>query len=329
MSKLLGSNKSNELITSNRDLSVSIAGLDGVGKTSIINKLLTDEISETYSTYGINQEIIKINGLKLGLTDLGGKEPFRNSLWPSYLSRSDALIYVVDATREDKFEESKQWFVRALKWIKEDSPVLVLINTWDQPITEEAIKSINQIFQNSTIGHPVDIFPISPITGKNLNKAVDWLANTIITNLISAGITVDYFVAYIKTDQGLVEARIRTAASNVLDKGIFPVIRYKFASKDESVLEYMRVGGRQIVTAADSHTSCWLVTTKTEEFKGTNLLMKLLTEFIKEIHGLRVKKGTNLSESDLTSYLVKYLIDNQTFWSETHQPMFELSFIDE
>ena len=326
---MLESKENNELVTSSRDLSVSIAGLDGVGKTAIVNKLLSDEITETYSTYGINQEIVKIDGLNLGLTDLGGKEPFRNSLWESYISRSDALIYVVDATKEEKLDESQEWFVRALKWIKAESPVLVLINTWDQPVNEDVIKSINSIFQSPTNGHPIEFLSISPISGKNIKKTVDWLANTIITNLISAGISVDYFVAYIKTEHGLVEARIRTADDNFLDKGLFPVIRYKFASDDESVLEYMRIGGRQIVTAADSQTSCWLVTTRTDEFKGTNLLMKLLTEFIKEIHGLRVQKGTNLSESDLTSYLIKYMIDNQTFWSETQQPMFEISVIDD
>ncbi|OLS32647.1 MAG: GTPase Era [Candidatus Heimdallarchaeota archaeon AB_125] len=326
---MLESKENNELVTSSRELSVSIAGLDGVGKTAIVNKLLSDEITETYSTYGINQEIVKIDGLNLGLTDLGGKEPFRNSLWESYISRSDALIYVVDATKEEKLDESQEWFVRALKWIKAESPVLVLINTWDQPVNEDVIKSINSIFQSPTNGHPIEFLSISPISGKNIKKTVDWLANTIITNLISAGISVDYFVAYIKTEQGLVEARIRTADDNFLDKGLFPVIRYKFASDDESVLEYMRIGGRQIVTAADSQTSCWLVTTRTDEFKGTNLLMKLLTEFIKEIHGLRVQKGTNLSESDLTSYLIKYMIDNQTFWSETQQPMFEISVIDD
>ena len=145
---MLGSNQGNEWVSSSRDLSVSIAGLDGVGKTAIISRLLSNEISETYSTYGINQEIVKINGLNLGLTDLGGKEPFRNSLWPSYISRSDALIYVVDATNEETIDESKEWFVRALKWIKKESPILVLINTWDQPINEEVIKSINQIFQS-------------------------------------------------------------------------------------------------------------------------------------------------------------------------------------
>ena len=309
-------------------MNVSIAGLDGVGKTSIVNKLLREEISETYSTFGINQEIVKINGLRLGLTDLGGKEPFRKSLWRSYISKSDALIYVVDATKKETIDESKNWFVRALKWIKRDSPVLILINVWDKPIDEKSIQTISKMFKSPSNLHDIDCFMISPITGENLNKTFNWLADAIISNLVSTGIAVDYFVAYIKTDEGIVEARIRTPDVEIMDKGIFPVIRYKFASEDESILEYMRLSGRQIVMASDEQTSCWLVTTKSDEFKGSNLLMKLLTEFVKEIHGLRTEKGEKLSESDLTSYLVRYMIDNQTFWSEAQQPMFEISIID-
>ena len=325
---MIGSNYGNDWALSSRDLTVSVAGLDGVGKTLIINKLLHEEIHETYATYGINQEVIKIDGLRLGLTDLGGQEPFRKSLWESYISKSDAMIYVVDATKEDRIEESKTWFVRALKWIKKQSPILVLINTWDRKVDSKTIESISKIFQTSTNGE-IDCFSISPITGKNIKKTVDWLASTIIENLINVGISVDYFVAYIKTEQGIVEARIRTPDPGLVDKGVYPVIRYKFAEKDESIVEYMRLRGRQIVMAADNQTSCWLITTESEDFKGTNLLMKLLTEFVKEIHGLRTEKGDGLSESDLTSYLVKYIIDKQSFWSVKEQPMFEISIVDD
>lgn len=328
MKDLLGSNVYKDWKLSTKDLMVSIAGLDGVGKTSIVNKILREEISETYTTFGINHEIVKIDGLRLGLTDLGGKEAFRKSLWESYISRSDALIYVVDATEESKIAESKKWFIRALKWLKHQSPILVLINTWDSSVDSKVIKSIQKTFQLTSKEYNIESFSISPITGKNINKTVDWLANAIITNLISAGISVDYFVAYIKTDEGIIEARIRTPDTIIIDKGILPVIRYKFASGKESILEYMRFKGRQIVMAADNQTSCWLITTKSEEFKGTNLLMRLLTEFVKEIHGLRSEKGSDLSESDLTSYLIKYMIDNQTFWSEKQQPMFEISIVE-
>ena len=270
--------------------------------------------------------------MKLGLTDLGGKEPFRNSLWPSYISRSDALIFVVDATKEHQIKESKKWFVRSLKWIKKDSPILVLINTWDQEINQKEINTVSNLFKSSSRRQLIECFSVSPITGENLNKTIDWLASTIISNLVSTGISVEYFVAYLKTDDGIIEARIRIPSAVTDIEGMSPVIRYKFASGNESILEYMNLKGRQVVMASDSQTSCWLMTNfidQNNEIKGANLLMRLLTEFIKEIQGLRKDKGADISESDLTSHLMKYLIDNQSFWSEKELPMFEISYVDD
>jgi ADP-ribosylation factor protein 1 len=328
---LLGLNSNSNWLFSDRDVSISVAGLDGVGKTTIINKILNEEITETYSTYGINHEIVNIDGLKLGLTDLGGKEPFRKSLWPSYISRSDALIFVVDATKEHQIQESKKWFIRSLKWIKKDSPILVLLNTWDKKVNQKEINTVSNLFKPSSRRQLIECFSVSPITGENLNKTIDWLANAIITNLVSTGISVEYFVAFLKTDNGILEARISTPSVIDDTEGMSPVIRYKFASGNESILEYMNLKGRQVVMAADNQTSCWLMTNvidQNEEIKGANLLLKLLTEFIKEIQGLKEDRGANVSESDLTSHLMKYLIDNQAFWSEKEFPMFEISYVE-
>jgi len=327
---LKGLNSNSNWLFSDRDVSISVAGLEGVGKTAIINKLLNEEITETYSTYGINHEIVNIDGLKLGLTDLGGKEPFRKSLWPSYISRSDALIFVVDATKEHQITESKKCFARSLKWIKKNSPILVLLNTWDKKINQKEITTVSKLFKSSSRRKLIECFRVSPITGQNLNKTIDWLANAIITNLVSTGISVEYFVAYLKTDNGIIEARIRTPSAIIDTEGMSPVIRYKFASGNESILEYMNLKGRQVAMASDNQTSCWLMTNvidQNTEIKGANLLLKLLTEFIKEIQGLREDKGADISESDLTSHLMKYLIDNQSFWSEKELPMFEISYV--
>ncbi|MHA1482703.1 MAG: ADP-ribosylation factor-like protein, partial [Candidatus Heimdallarchaeaceae archaeon] len=57
----INSNSSSNWLFSDRDVSVSVAGLDGAGKTTIINKILKEEITETYSTYGINHEIVNID----------------------------------------------------------------------------------------------------------------------------------------------------------------------------------------------------------------------------------------------------------------------------
>lgn len=315
-----------------RDISISVAGLDGAGKTTIINKLLNEEISETYSTYGINQEIVNINGLKLGLTDLGGKEPFRKSLWPSYISQSDGLIFVVDATKSYKLQESKKWFDCSLKWIKNDSPVLVLLNIWDKQLTNKEIIDVANLFKPTSQAYGIEFMKVSPITGENMKKTVDWLANTIISGLLKSGITVEYFVVYLKTNKGIIEARIRTPANLISAEGIYPIIRYKFAETEGSVLEHMILNNQHVVMAADDKTSCWLVTNvmeQAEELKGANLLMNLLTEFVKEIQGLRDDHLNEITEPELTSYLMRYLVNNQAFWSEIRTPMFEISYIGE
>ena len=97
-----------------RDVVVSIAGLDGAGKTRIVQKILQEEVTEYIATYGVNQEVICIEGIQLGLTDLGGKEPFRKTLWKSYISSADGLIYVVDVTKQERLDESKKWFQKSI-----------------------------------------------------------------------------------------------------------------------------------------------------------------------------------------------------------------------
>jgi len=311
-----------------RDLTVSIAGLDGVGKTSIVQRLLREDISEIYKTFGVNTELLDLEGLKLGLTDLGGSEAFRKVLWKAYISRSDAFIYVVDATNSKRLEESRKWFVKALQWVKKRSPVLVLVNTWDAHLDNSELDEITKIFTEKTSSFEIECFSISPVTGKNIEKTKDWLANSIINHLIAVGITVDYFVAYIRTGNSIIEAKIRTPQITLEEDILFPIIKYRFANEGESMLEYMKVAERQIIMAADENISCWLVTTKSKELEASNLLMRLLTELVSEISCIAKTKKDKLTEADLTSFLINHMIDRQIFWSESQSPMFEISVID-
>ena len=316
-------------LTQIRDVNISVAGLECSGKTSIINRLVRGEDVQTFSTYGVNQELLFAKGMVLGITDLGGREPIRKTLWKSFISKSDALIYVTDATKPSKLEESQRWFIQSLKWVKPNSPVLVLINKKDKEISQEEINRIIKKFSLKRENKLITCLITSSITGENINETIDWLASSIIQQLILDKISVELFVSYIKTNEGIVEARIRTPVSDIGNEALFPIIRYKFAEKGETNLEYMRYDKRQFVMAADEEISCWLVTEKNDRIKSMNLLMKLLVEFVKEIHGLKKEKKEGLTEADLSTFLITNLIDNQTFWSKTEQPMFEISFVQE
>lgn len=90
----------------------------------------------------------------------------------------------------------------------------------------------------------------------------------------------------------------------------------------------MKVAERQIIMAADENISCWLVTTKSEELETSNLLMRLLTEFVSEISGIAKTKKNKLTEADLANCLINHMIDKQIFWSKSQSPMFEISVTD-
>lgn len=311
-----------------RDVVVSIAGLDGAGKTKIVQKILKEEVTEHTATYGVNQEIVYIEGIQLGLTDLGGKEPFRKTLWQSYISSADGLIYVVDVTKQERLDESKKWFQKSIQWLRKKNPVLVLLNTWDSNINNQVLEEITHTFRNIAKSRPIEAYPVSPISGKNLSKAIEWLANTLIQNLISEGVSVDLFITYLKTPEGIMEARIRSHGFTHADEAILPVIRYKFASKGKKLLEYLFFQDRQIILTADEKTSCWLITSKSIKIRSAPLLMNLMSEFLAEIQGIR-EMNQKIKESDLLNFLIKYMIDKQKFWSKDESPMFEVTFLKE
>ncbi|MHA1686648.1 MAG: ADP-ribosylation factor-like protein [Candidatus Heimdallarchaeaceae archaeon] len=312
-----------------RDVVVSIAGLDGAGKTRIVQKILQEEVTEYIATYGVNQEVICIEGIQLGLTDLGGKEPFRKTLWKSYISSADGLIYVVDVTKQERLDESKKWFQKSIQWLHKKNPVLILLNTWDSNISTQVLEKIIRTFKNLAKSRPVETYPVSPISGHNLSKAIEWLASTLIQNLIAEGVSVDLFITYLKTPEGIMEARIRSHSFTHTDEAILPVIRYKFASKGEKLLEYLFFQDRQIILTADEKTSCWLITSKSIKIKSAPLLMNLMSEFLAEIQGIRETNQSKVKESDLINFLIKYMIDKQKFWSKDESPMFEVTFLKE
>jgi len=307
----------------NRDLSVTIAGLENTGKTLLVNHLVSGQVSKTYSTFGVNQELFYTKGIVLGITDLGGRESFRKTLWKSFISRSDALIYITDITKMNELSKSKEWFLHSISWLKEDKPVLVLFNKWTEKFKKDEIDAIIAEFKKGVDRTNINYLPTSLASGENVDKTVDWLASSIIQELILDEIVVEMFIAYVKTEKGIIEMRVTTPKTTTADDVLSPIIRYKFNDSLIPILEHLQYNERHFIMAADSEISCWLVTSKMAKPRSSNLLIKLLVEFVKEIQGLRQDKG-KLTEPDLSKFLISNLIDKQIFWSKASTPLFEI-----
>jgi Ras-related protein Rab-5C len=110
--------------TENNSLKIVIVGEAGVGKTSIISqfidKFFDDELQASTGASFSAKVLSFDNGksVKIELWDTAGQERYR-SLTKIFFQNSSAVVFVYDITREDSFEEIKNYW---LKQIKESAP---------------------------------------------------------------------------------------------------------------------------------------------------------------------------------------------------------------
>ena len=72
-------------------------GLDGAGKTTIINKLIDEEFhNETTPTIGIDTKELRLKNISIKVFDLAGQFNMRN-VWKYYFSSTEGIIFVVDS----------------------------------------------------------------------------------------------------------------------------------------------------------------------------------------------------------------------------------------
>ena len=78
---------------------VSIMGLPGVGKSTIVKMLTGQYISRNYvPTVALGFGDARIGDYKVSLWDLGGQDQFR-FMWDSFLPGSNTILLVTDSTR--------------------------------------------------------------------------------------------------------------------------------------------------------------------------------------------------------------------------------------
>ncbi|XP_067852475.1 ADP-ribosylation factor-like protein 9 [Heptranchias perlo] len=109
--------------TQPREKKILVLGLDGAGKTSILNCLATRTVKRNSSpTQGFNAVCIHTRGCKLDFLEIGGSCNLR-SYWNLYLNKAQVLIYVVDSTDQERLPLAGQELHRLLK----EDPLLPLV----------------------------------------------------------------------------------------------------------------------------------------------------------------------------------------------------------
>ncbi|XP_019329388.1 PREDICTED: ADP-ribosylation factor-like protein 3 isoform X1 [Aptenodytes forsteri] len=114
-----------------QELRIVLLGLDNAGKTTLLKRLASEEVSTITPTQGFNIKSVHSHGFKLNVWDIGGQRSIR-PYWRKYLGSTDLLIYVIDSADQKRFEETGQ----ELAELTEESsltgvPLLVFANKQD------------------------------------------------------------------------------------------------------------------------------------------------------------------------------------------------------
>jgi len=173
---------------------ILILGLDNAGKTTFLEqtkckfnsnyKRSVNQLQRVTTTVGLNIGKIDIGNIRLLFWDLGGQEELQ-TLWDKYYAESHGLIYIVDTAAPERFEESKQAFVKMLSSEHLDTvPLLILGNKQDLP-ESRTIMDLKNAFHDSVrrIGNR-DCFikPISALEGTGVMEGIEWMRKCVERN---------------------------------------------------------------------------------------------------------------------------------------------------
>ncbi|EKJ73209.1 hypothetical protein FPSE_06633 [Fusarium pseudograminearum CS3096] len=167
-------------------IDIAVVGLPSAGKTAIIHKLSggqkpTQPLNETVNTTHFSQ-----GSQQYFFFDYSGNEKVR-AIWRVFLSRKEALVFVIDSTNRDNMEETKEALWNVLRNIMLDGqPVLILANKQDHPKAMNVLELIecleidkdlekNKNFVRVLFHQSLRIVATSAITGENLVEGLEWM----------------------------------------------------------------------------------------------------------------------------------------------------------
>uniref|UniRef100_A0A8C3CSS6 ADP-ribosylation factor-like protein 3 n=1 Tax=Cairina moschata TaxID=8855 RepID=A0A8C3CSS6_CAIMO len=113
-----------------QELRIVLLGLDNAGKTTLLKRLASEEVTTITPTQGFNIKSVHSHGFKLNVWDIGGQRSVR-PYWRKYLGSTDLLIYVIDSRSWDRVLSRQE-----LAELTEDEsltgvPLLVFANKQD------------------------------------------------------------------------------------------------------------------------------------------------------------------------------------------------------
>ncbi|CAK8677259.1 unnamed protein product [Clavelina lepadiformis] len=149
------------------DLNVSYAG-----KTTILYKLVSNQVVNTIPTVGFNVETLVVQNQSLRLWDVGGGSKMPK-VWPQYFDFAHGVIYVIDCSDEEYFEYGLSELVQLIDRTSDMEliPFLIFANKQDKPDLI-ASSRINDKLLEVKCRYQWHLQPCSATTGQGLSEGI-------------------------------------------------------------------------------------------------------------------------------------------------------------
>ena len=152
-----------------REFFVAVLGLDGAGKTSLVEHLKIGDMGETLPTMGFHISNVRVNNCTIQFADLAGQDAMR-TLWSSLYHAADAVVYVIDGTDTMRLPLAMSELKTVMAYPSlEDKPFLILVNKHDRNALDP------QVIKHQIVGERWRVFSVSVKENEGIDEAFLWL----------------------------------------------------------------------------------------------------------------------------------------------------------
>jgi len=156
-----------------------ILGLEGSGKSTILDRLTMGKTIQRVPTVGLNVETLQFDNIHFTVWDVGSQDRTK-SIWSQCYDRTQGLIYVVDSNDVKRIEESalelqKLLLVEELR----ASILLVMANKQDLPNNVSVPELTEKLGLHRVTDRPWFVQSTNGQSQEGLFEGLQWLAKTV------------------------------------------------------------------------------------------------------------------------------------------------------
>ncbi|KEY65915.1 hypothetical protein S7711_07945 [Stachybotrys chartarum IBT 7711] len=158
-----------------KEMRILMLGLDNAGKTTIVKKIMGEDVSTVSPTLGFIIKTIDYEGYKLNIWDVGGQKTLR-SYWRNYFEKTDALIWVVDSTDRLRIGDCREELHGLLQEERlAGASLLIFANKTDVEGCMSEGEILTSLDLDAIRTHQWHVLQCSAMTGRNLKEGLAWV----------------------------------------------------------------------------------------------------------------------------------------------------------